>query len=318
MTKYDNHLDQVLSDCLEQIDSGNLTIENCLDSYPEFREDLARMLPVALFMRQKSNVQPSNAFQQNALARLQKRLEHHPRLSFQDRIKKIFLTFPWTGGEQTANQRSFNMIGIVVAIVLSFVLTTGGALAADSAGPGDLLYGLDLTVERFRLELTTDDDKIVELELKIAAERLHEAEDEFEGEADHDEIKIALDSFDEAIAALEALLDSLSPEQQVVVQETISALQDLRDNFDEFELEIELEDGELEIELELENHDEDEDADHDEDDDADHDGDDDADHDEDDDADHDHDDDDHDGDDDSDDDSDDDESEDESSDEEDD
>ena len=279
MTNYDNRLDQILSDCLKQIDSGDLTIENCLESYPEYREDLTKMLPVALYMRQNSEVQPSNIFQQKALGRLQKRLEHNPRLSYQDRTKKFISTLPWVRGRQTANQRRFSLIGIVVAIVLSFVLTTGGALAANSAGPGDLLYGLDLAVEQFRLELATDDDKIVELELEFAAERLHEAEDELEGEADHDEIEQALDSFDEAIAALEALLDSLTPEQQVVVQATISTLQELRDTFDEFELEIEFEDGELEIELELENHDEDDDADHDDGDDADHEDGDNADHD---------------------------------------
>lgn len=118
------------------------------------------------------------------------------------------------------------MIGIVVAIVLSFIFTTGSALAADSAGPGDLLYGIDLAFEQIRLELTTEEGKIVEFELEIAAERLEEAEHEYEAEADPDEINIALNSFDEAIAALEAVLDGMSPEQQAQVQETITALQD--------------------------------------------------------------------------------------------
>ena len=47
--------------------------------------------------------------------------------------------------------------------------------------------------------MTTDEGKIVELELEINAERLEEAENEFEGEADRDEINIALNSFDEAL-----------------------------------------------------------------------------------------------------------------------
>lgn len=184
---------------MEQIEANALTIENCLDSYPDFRDDLALMLPVALFMRQNSKVQPSVVFQQKVFARLQKRLGHLPRLSFQDRAKKIVRTLPWITGVKTENQRSFNVIGMVVAIVLSFIFTTGSALAADSVGPGDLLYGIDLAFEQIRLELTTDEGKIFELELEINAERLEEAENEFEGEADRDEINIALNSFDEAL-----------------------------------------------------------------------------------------------------------------------
>jgi hypothetical protein len=114
----------------------------------------------------------------------------------------------------------------VIALVMSTMF--GGVIyAADAAGPGDALYGVDLAVEGFRTQFAFNDTSLTNLKLKLASERLNEAAVELEGEANPDKIVVALTAFDEIIAELENLLatGNLSPEQQVEVEAAIAALQ---------------------------------------------------------------------------------------------
>ena len=68
------------------------------------------------------------------------------------------------------------MFAILAAVVLAMGVGFGGvAIAADNAGPGDPLYGLDQAIEEVKLQLTSDDEAEAELRLKFAHERLEEA-----------------------------------------------------------------------------------------------------------------------------------------------
>ncbi len=67
-----------------------------------------------------------------------------------------------------------HMIGALIALVI--ILGGGGAVAAsNSAAPGDALYGLDLAVEKAKINFTADADKKDELRVKFADERVAEA-----------------------------------------------------------------------------------------------------------------------------------------------
>ena len=67
-----------------------------------------------------------------------------------------------------------HMIGALIALMV--ILGGGGAVAAsNSAVPGDSLYGLDLAVEKAKLNFVTSAEKKDELRVKFADERVSEA-----------------------------------------------------------------------------------------------------------------------------------------------
>lgn len=65
------------------------------------------------------------------------------------------------------------MAALIIALVV--VLGGGTVAAANAAVPGDALFGLDLAVEKARINFTGDDSKKNELKVKFAEERLAEA-----------------------------------------------------------------------------------------------------------------------------------------------
>lgn len=65
------------------------------------------------------------------------------------------------------------MAALIIALVV--VLGGGTVAAANAAVPGDALFGLDLAVEKARINFAGDDSKKNELKVKFAEERLAEA-----------------------------------------------------------------------------------------------------------------------------------------------
>jgi len=79
-------------------------------------------------------------------------------------------------------------LALVLSIVLVAVVLLGGgtAFAADSAVPGETLYGLDRSLEDIQAQLTKNPKAIVTLNLAFADERLLEAQRLAEGEGTGD------------------------------------------------------------------------------------------------------------------------------------
>ena len=147
------------------------------------------------------------------------------------------------------------MIPALISFLVVAVLSMGGLVAsADAAGPGDFLFGLDTAIEDLRLSLTRDDEKKAELRLEFATERLEELKIEIEGEGDRQLIEQAITMFEEALAAIEGLLDELSLEQRAAFEQALAQLMASGQDLIEFEFELEIEDGkgELKIEIEIE------------------------------------------------------------------
>lgn len=102
----------------------------------------------------------------------------------------------------TLFQRRFSMTTVISALVLATLITTGGVVyASDDAVPGDALYGVDRAVEALRLRFAPDAERLVALRLRLATERLREAEElSAEGETDH--LEEALDDYGETISGV--------------------------------------------------------------------------------------------------------------------
>lgn len=65
-----DHIASILAECTEAIEEGRLTINDCLNKYPEFRPELAELLPLAVQASNAPKAVPEPAFRQGARSRL--------------------------------------------------------------------------------------------------------------------------------------------------------------------------------------------------------------------------------------------------------
>ena len=78
MTETQLEFSEVLDSCIEEIRAGRLTIEACLERYPEFAGELRDPLIAADMLRGVPLVKPTGAFQQQARPRLMAQLGPMP------------------------------------------------------------------------------------------------------------------------------------------------------------------------------------------------------------------------------------------------
>ncbi len=105
--------------------------------------------------------------------------------------------------------KTLAIVGIITTILFA---GAGSAYASDQAVPGDLLYGLDKSIESIQRAITTDPVAKAELELSIMDERVAELEELSEGDN--------LDALSESISEVEA--------QQIRLQERLQEMDQLR------------------------------------------------------------------------------------------
>ncbi len=162
-----------LGECLEEIEAGRLTVEECLERYPDYAADLRELLKTQQKLQHISVIQPAAAFQQQARAHLLN------QLSASSTNYPLFITAifdQWTRLGAFRLRRRFSMAWLLLFVVAASVIAGGGtAFAADAAVPGDPLYSLDRSLEKIRAELTNSPEALLKLQLANAQERLTEA-----------------------------------------------------------------------------------------------------------------------------------------------
>ena len=119
------------------------------------------------------------------------------------------------------------------AIVVAMIVGTGGvAYAADGAGPGDPLYGIDRSFESARLSLTSSPQATIGLLLAHAEERLLEAE-ELPEKGNEEKVQVALSLYEKTLAALAETLATVEdvdePALTSLLDEAFSAHEDKLD-----------------------------------------------------------------------------------------
>jgi hypothetical protein len=125
------------------------------------------------------------------------------------------------------SHRKYSLAQIAIAAVLAFCLVTGGvAYASDGAVPGDPLYGLDRALENIQLGLTSNPDAVAALRLKLAEERLAEAEDRLLA-GDVENGQVALDAYGAEISALAQLVAGPEGVDQDALTELVKAAQEV-------------------------------------------------------------------------------------------
>lgn len=112
------------------------------------------------------------------------------------------------------------MTWVLIIAVVASLLSGGVAYAADSAVPGDALYGVDRSMETIRLGLIGDPRTRAEYQLGIASERLQEAET-LSRTADVRHLETAMEGYGRTISDLGQTIDSALLTDQAELNEML-------------------------------------------------------------------------------------------------
>jgi hypothetical protein len=167
----------LLDECIEAVTTGRLTVADCLDQYPEHRAELAKLLSLLAPLQTARQAAPAPAFRQAARQRLLARLEPAalpPAPSLLDRLQGWWPQ--WWQQTTAVSPRPSLAWSLALLVLILFFFVGGGTLyAANQSLPGDTLYPVNQTVEKWRVELARDDQSRFELQLAFADKRLSEA-----------------------------------------------------------------------------------------------------------------------------------------------
>ncbi len=153
--------DTLLTDCLDAVTSGRLTIAECLERYPDFADELKPALQVGLLTARLKKPEMSA----EAVSTLETRLRAAMEAPSSPPLRLIHL--PPALGRLAA--------AVLIAAALAF---GGGGLVSASASslPGDPLYGLKRLWEAIILALSPLTGSLDDLWLSVVEIRLDEVE----------------------------------------------------------------------------------------------------------------------------------------------
>jgi hypothetical protein len=155
---------RILAQCLDAIESGETTLEECKTRYPQYREELMPLLRMAATLREEPSMGPRPSFRRTARQRLLAKLP--PRAPVQRGIARWPV---W----QSLPRRATAAWAVVLASLAVLLCSGGIVFAADRTLPGDALYPVKTTVEEARLWIAHG-DRDAHLSLQFAETRIQE------------------------------------------------------------------------------------------------------------------------------------------------
>ncbi|MEK6256909.1 MAG: DUF5667 domain-containing protein [Chloroflexota bacterium] len=164
-------LDTILAECTQAVRSGEMTVEQCLQRFPEHASEITLVLNAWQILDSAPRVAPSPAFVRTSKSRLLNRLSDRksssPLAGFRTALQTIMSAFI---------PKASTMRWVTIAVIALFaVLSTGAgaAYASEGALPGDTLYSTKTTIEEVRLAFA-DSEGDVELFNEFANTRVAE------------------------------------------------------------------------------------------------------------------------------------------------
>ncbi len=168
----DDALLSAFDDCLHELEVG-ATLDEALRHAPtELVDDLRPMLEAAAFARITVPAQPSPSAQAASRTRFLSLAQEARRARKRSLWAWLFAPTP-----QAVKRRSFALQ--LASLVFIGAATLGTAVTVNAAGnamPGDLLYGVKLTVEDMQLALAPQPASREALEAQFDARRIQEAQ----------------------------------------------------------------------------------------------------------------------------------------------
>jgi hypothetical protein len=155
-------LDNVVDVCVEQVETGRATVEDCLKRYPHLADELDPILRTAatLFATDVPSIDPAG------MRTIEKRVLSHARKL--NREQESPRTWLWP---QLAIR-----LAVVMLIVMLVTASTGGALIASAGSlPGEPLYPVKRLSENVQLAVAWDTLLRARLHTSFAQRRWEEA-----------------------------------------------------------------------------------------------------------------------------------------------
>ena len=146
-----NKIDTIFEECLEQIQNGEATLDECAARYPEHAAELISLLRASTRLARAGAVVPSPVFKARTRTELNAYIHSHPRT-------KRPAPFAW--------RLAYNLVTSLVAFLVL------GTAIAQRALPGDTLYDWKLTsesvwrvvsIDRLATDLTLSNRRVKEL-----------------------------------------------------------------------------------------------------------------------------------------------------------
>jgi type II secretory pathway pseudopilin PulG len=168
----DKHISNIFAECLEAIEKKELSVEECLNRYPDYQDELRELLTTCQIIQDTPVISPRLTYRQVAKTRLENLLPDHPKpVTFLRSIRRNK-----RNGNQSYQRRfSMNWLIIVALAASLFAGGTGVAYASEDALPGEALYGVKNAVQNVQLALSSDESD-VDLLLGFMGEHIEEIE----------------------------------------------------------------------------------------------------------------------------------------------
>ena len=157
--------EEILANCIDEIQAGKFTLEECLTRYPEVADELRALLKIAINIQPKKAV-PTTNFRQQARLRLLEEMEASTARAIQGKAGM----FGWL------KPLVLRPIPLITAIIILVLVVGGGTTVYASQGslPDDTLYPVKIGVESLQLTLTRSPEAKASLHLRLAQRRLDE------------------------------------------------------------------------------------------------------------------------------------------------
>lgn len=172
----------LLARCLADLESGRLTIEECLAAHQSVAQELRGLLEAAQAITPPPLVTPDLAFRRRGRAALLAAIAGESHAATTARFQRFWRAMWHAWGQrpalatQTTGMRRMGMPALIIALVIALTAAAGGGAvyAAQDALPGDALYQVKTTVEGLQLTIAAGDEEKAQTYLDLAAKRIAE------------------------------------------------------------------------------------------------------------------------------------------------
>ncbi|MBI4286579.1 MAG: hypothetical protein HY670_11890 [Chloroflexi bacterium] len=157
--------EDILADCIADIQSGKRTLEECLSAYPHLRDELKSLLEIATSIQPEKSP-PTPEFKQRARRRLLEAMAEDKVTPAPWRVVLDWLRMPVPRG----------VFSLAVAITILFLTAASGTAvyAYQYSLPGEALYPVKTGVEKIQLTVTFEPEERFKLRSRLAQRRIDE------------------------------------------------------------------------------------------------------------------------------------------------
>ncbi len=150
----------ILAQCLADIQSGRATLDDCLENYPDLADQLRPLLEISLAIRPVG---------QPATAQFREKAHHHL-------VETMRLDEARAGVRSAGRHRAVLRVatGLAATVVLGALGAAGTVYAAQPSLPGDALYPVKTAAEQVQLAFRLTHEQKAFYHLKLAERRLDE------------------------------------------------------------------------------------------------------------------------------------------------